>query len=330
MRQSRWEVLGTSTCVAMLIGATVAHAQIDLSGSWTNWNDQDNRIRAPGPDPDTFLAVPMNAAARAAAVAYSPEDLAQLDVQCAAWPLHYIVVGGFPEKIWATKRIDGSVLAWNIGGTGDRYATTIWMDGRPAPSPQAPHTLGGYTTGRWLGDTLVTTTTHMQDGLLTRNGAPSSDQEVFTLFLTRHDNFLNVTGIVHDPVYLTEPYILSDVLTYNGSDNVASIPDPMSDPACTPEEEDASTNNYRVPSFITPAADTLNYAPRNYGIPLDTALGNAASMYPDYIATVQKEYRQPKGYCTLDCCGNQGADPYDLNGGMAFNVNVLKCKQDNP
>ena len=32
---------------------------------------------------------------------------------------------------------------------------TIWMDGRPQPSKYAEHTRGGFTTGRWEGNTLV-------------------------------------------------------------------------------------------------------------------------------------------------------------------------------
>src|SRR5579884_2808127 len=173
-------------CAAMLVTWS-ASAQINLTGSWRNRIDQDNKIRAPGPDLDTFLGLPINQTARAAALSYTPENISEVDRQCAPWPVHYIVLGPMSLEIWPTKRLDGSVLAWNIGGSIDRAPMTVWIDGRPSPDPQAANTPTGFTTGHWQGDTLVTTTTHVQDGYLYRNGVPSSDREVFTMFITRHD-----------------------------------------------------------------------------------------------------------------------------------------------
>ena len=52
----------------------------------------------------------------------------------------------------------------------------------------------------------MTTTTHIQDGSLYRNGVPNSDKEVFTMYITRHgDDELSITAVVQDPVYLTPP-----------------------------------------------------------------------------------------------------------------------------
>jgi hypothetical protein len=308
-----------------LAGWPVAQAQIDLAGAWTNWIDQDQKLRGAGPDPGTYLGVPLNAAARAAALSYTPDTVGELDRQCAPWTVNYIMSGPMSLAFWPTKRIDGSVLAWNIGGSIDRYAMTIWMDGRSPPGPQAPHTLGGYSTGRWMGDTLATTTTHIQDGYLTRNGAPNSDQEVFTMFITRHDNFLTITGIVHDPVYLTEPFVTNDVFTIDPK--VTPFNSVDQDATCTPEEEETSTTSYRVPSYLG-ASPTQDYATKNYGIPPEAAHGNAASMYPEYTDKLKGQYQRPQAYCTLDCCG---AQPNAQNqGDINFNVNLLKCRQDNP
>ena len=57
---------------------------------------------------------------------------------------------------------------------------TIWMDGRPHPSKNAPHDQTGFTTGVWNGDVLTAYTTHMKTGYIRRNGAPSSDQATIT------------------------------------------------------------------------------------------------------------------------------------------------------
>ena len=48
---------------------------------------------------------------------------------------------------------------------------TIWMDGRPRPSKNAPHDQTGFTTGVWNGNELIATTTHLKTGYIRRNGA---------------------------------------------------------------------------------------------------------------------------------------------------------------
>ena len=85
--------------------------------------------------------------------------------------------GPFGLKIWSdTEPAKGTTVAFTIGAWEDRAPITIWMDGRPHPSEYAEHTRGGFTTGRWDGDTLVAYTTHMKAGFLRKNGPPMSDQ----------------------------------------------------------------------------------------------------------------------------------------------------------
>lgn len=325
MLTHRRVVMSTTACLALLAVWLDAHAQINLTGSWTNWTDQDNKIRRAGPDPFTFMGIPMNQEARDAALTYSPERISELHRQCAPWPVHYIVIGPMPLEIWPTKRLDGSVLAWNIGGSIDRYPITIWMDGRPHPSEQAAHTLGGFTTGYWQGDTLVTTTTHIQDGQLSRAGVPNSEQEVFRMFITRHGDWLTITGIVRDPIYLTAPYVLSAVFTTGPSSEIGYTPGMGA--TCTPAEEAVSADSDRVPSYLTPPAESVTYATKHYGIPQEAAFGGAQTMYPEYIEKVQSQYQRPQGYCSIDCCGSQRPDG---QAKLDFNVKVLQCKQDNP
>ena len=54
------------------------------------------------------------------------------------------------------------MVAWTIAGDNLRGELKIWMDGRPHPSPNARHTEGGFTTGKWEGDTLTAYTTHLK------------------------------------------------------------------------------------------------------------------------------------------------------------------------
>jgi hypothetical protein len=310
-------------CVALL-GSNMAFAQVSLAGGWRIWNQQDNKIRAPGPDPDSFYGLPINEAARDAALAYTAENISEIDRQCAPWPVHYITLMPFSVEIWPTKNLDGTVVAWNIGGSVDRAPITIWMDGRPHPSAQAANSLAGFTTGVWRGDTLVTTTTHIQDGYVFRNGVPSSDQEVFTMIITRHENWLTITGIVHDPVYLTAPYITSAVFSVDptiiGSHETLGA-------TCTPEEEVETTAGVGVPSYLTPPEAMLNFATTHHGIPQEAAMGGEQTMYPEFAKAIRGSFHIPKGYCTEDCCGSQGADG---RSAMGFNIAVLMCRESNP
>ncbi len=290
---------GVAACLAMLASGS-AQAQINLTGSWHAWLDQDNKIRLPGPDYDTFMGLPLNQGARDVALSYTPEDISEVDRQCAPWPVHYIIEGPMSLEIWPTKQIDGSVLAWNIGGSIDRLPMTIWMDGRAPPGPQAVNSPTGFTVGYWQGDTLVTTTTHVQDGYVFRNGVPSSDQELYTMFITRHDDVLAITGVVHDPVYLTTPYVLSAQFTFDPSNEVGTAS--TMDATCTPEEESDSAIGSRVPSYLKPPADILTYTTKLYGIPQQATLGGEQTMYPDFIRSIAGQYRRPQGYCTIDCC----------------------------
>lgn len=300
------------------------HAQVNLTGSYINWSDQDRQIRVPGPDLQNYLGLPINEDARAIAQAYTPGNIGKLHRQCVPWPVHYIVVGPTAMEIWPTKRVDGSVLAWNIGGASDRQPLTIWMDGRQSPSPQAANSSSGFTTGQWQGDTLVTTTTHIQNGYLYRNGVPNSDKEVFTMFITRHDNWLSITGIVHDPVYLTAPYVLSAILT---TDNTVETGSENSlDYTCTPAEEDEQSASSNVPSYLTVPTDILTYATTHYGIPLEAAFGGEQTMYPEYIKEIASKYQRPEGYCPNECCGSQGPDG---RSAIEYHTQVLMCRERN-
>ncbi len=81
------------------------------------------------------------------------------------------------------------------------------MDGRPHPSDYAPHTWAGFSTGKWEGNALVVTTTHIKMGWIMRNGVPMSDQATMSEHFIRHGDHLLDEIIVSDPVYLSEPFI---------------------------------------------------------------------------------------------------------------------------
>ena len=50
------------------------------------------------------------------------------------------------------------------------HVRVVFMDGRPHPPADVPHTLSGHSVGRWEGDVLVVETTHIAPGTFMNNG----------------------------------------------------------------------------------------------------------------------------------------------------------------
>src|SRR5437667_4154912 len=200
-----------------------AFAQFDLSGTWASRSNQDDMERGAGPDPVDYLALPLNDDGRAKALSYNYSMLSLPEYQCGYLTPFYIVLGPFGLRISSElDPITGKVIAWKIGGWVDRDSTTIWIDGRPRPSPNAPHTYGGFTTGVWEGDTLTTYTTHMKASMIRRNGAPVSDQATMTMHMVRHGDLLTIRALIEDPVYFSEPYVRSRIWTLDPVGNLAN------------------------------------------------------------------------------------------------------------
>ncbi len=304
-------------CLALMLYASVAPAQIDLSGTWAPFNFQDAQIRGTGPNYADYLGVPLNASARAAALGYSANTIEELQLQCEPYPLHYVFLGPQGLIFWPTyDPQSGNIVAWNFNAAIDREPGLIWMDGRPHPGPQALHTFGGFTTGAWHGNTLETLTTHLADGDLLRNGVPSSNQETMTMFITRHGDLMTITAIIRDPVYLTAPYMLSHTwqrtTDATGAFGANFATRQMQ---CEPEEDLPMSDGYHVAAVVPAKNPMLHYMPDQYHIPLDAALGGEQTMFPEFAKKLNAEYIRPSGYCTVSCC----------TGARDFIDKVLHC-----
>jgi hypothetical protein len=239
------------------------------------------------------------------------------------YKIHYLLQAFWGFRVWATTDpISGKVVAWNYSGTTDRQPTTIWMDGRKPPADTALATPGGFTSGVWKGNTLVATTTHLQDGLLTRNGVPASDKEVVTMFLTRVDNVLTITGVIQDPVFLTAPYVLTNVFSALPNQGFGSAIGASLPATCMPAEEVPSVLNGKVPSYLSPDLNpNLNTVSSLYNIPRESTLGGEQTMYPQHSDQIQSKYRPPAAYCTVSCCGAAMG-----LGNLGYAKQVLQCK----
>jgi len=209
--------------------------------------------------------------------------------------------------------VTGDILAWRLGSGGsDRAPLTIWMDGRPHPSPNAPRAFSGFTTGRWEGDRLVARMTHMKRGILRRNGVPLSDQATMTLHFVRHADVLTVMGIVEDPIYLDDTLVLTGSYRFNPRGNA-----PATNPTCFPFTElPVYDQAGKVPHFLpgtNPDAETFAKA---YGLPLEAAHGGAQTIYPEFRKRLTTY--QPPAACTRYCCGA---------GGINVEASGLSCRQ---
>lgn len=203
-----------------------------------------------------------------------------------------------PMRIWSEIDSAGSIVAWKLSGDFLKDVVTIWMDGRPHPSPNAFHPFSGFTTGRWEGDTLTTRTTHIKTASIRRgNGIPGSDRSVITAHIARHDDLLTVMTIQTDDVYLTEPHVVTRVWQLDPRGNVARW---NSCDAVTeiPRLEDTGV----VPHYLPGENPQADFIARTYNVPLEAAMGHAHTLYPEYRKTLRKAYVLPQ-QCGRYCCG---------------------------
>src|SRR5688500_10303762 len=201
----------------LLFGREVASAQAILAGNWIPYrNHEDEQDRGPGPDLGDYLGLPINSAARLFADSWDASRLTLQEHQCRVHVAPYIYHGPLQLRVWEEKDPETQriVAIKNYISTYEQ-TRTIWMDGRPHPSPNAAHTWMGFSTGRYQGDMLVVETTHLKQGWVRRNGLPMSDQAKMTEYYVRNGDILTHTFVLVDPVYLTEPLVKSQDFARN-------------------------------------------------------------------------------------------------------------------
>jgi hypothetical protein len=164
------------------------------------------------------------------------------------------------------------------------------MDGRPHPPENAIHTWGGFSTGEWDGDVLVVTTTHLKETYIRRTGLMHSDKTTVRWRWRRIGNYLQLTTIIYDPVYLAEPYIRSSTMYVNQ-------PEMPMDPYPCEEATETAVERGNVPHFL-PGRSPLPGLNRDltdrFGTPYEPRLGGPETMYPEYIAKMRGMPRPAK------------------------------------
>ena len=269
--------------VAMLPCET-AFAQILLDGEWSPQYHEDQPERIPGPELVDYLGLPINDAARQRAESWDASRLTLPEEQCRVHVSPYIYRGPLDLRIWQEKDPETQqvIAIRNYISTWSQFRT-IWMDGRPHPPDYAPHTWMGFSTGKWEGDVLTVTTTHIKTGWVRRNGVVMSDQATMTEHFIRHGDYLTHVMILHDPAYLTEPLIKSEDFLMNLHDSDASWVY-----HCRSAEEITNRPKDEVPQYLPGQNPFLREFADRYLIPGNAALGGAETMYPEYRADMKK------------------------------------------
>jgi hypothetical protein len=296
----------TAALAAVVLFAAPATAQIDfdIAGFWDQpaagtvngpgiaaifGFEEDSTERADGPALADYLGIPLNAEARARALAYDGALLGVPEHACMRHPSQYSFWGPARLRIEADLDANLDVVDYKVGGTFRRADRVIWMDGRSHPSTYAPHTWAGFTTGEWHGATLVTTTTHLKWGWVRRNGVPASDQSMVVTYYTRNENVLTITWMVYDSLYLTEPYVKSvDFIAAPRGVTAAAFGVEPADRGnnlfaqCFPREEIARPDQHYVPHYLPGENPFVDETAKRLGLPTDATLGGAETALPEF------------------------------------------------
>jgi len=284
--------------ILLALVAVPSSAQVDLAGVWTNPGHMDWLDHGRGPDLVDYVGLPINDAARVKALSYSAAVQTEQQRQCEYYTPAYVVFGPFGLNIWnETDPATARIVAWKMGAWIDKDITTIWMDGRPHPSKNAFHPYSGFTTGAWEGDTLTTYSTHVKVAYLRRNGVPSSDQLTLVEHVVRHGDILAIMGIIQDPIYLTEPFVMASIWQEDPHANI-----PRTSQPCEPILEDQRLEDGTVPHFLPGKNPYIDEVTQRYHVPLEAVLGGAETMYPEFRKKIKDKY-VPAEKCNRYCCG---------------------------
>jgi hypothetical protein len=258
-----------------------ALAQMDLSGMWqTLPRNQDGS----GMTGDA-AGVPISAEGRWRAHSWSPEDFDVAEWVCRPHSFDYGLEGGLSRmRVWTeVDRATQRLIAYHAHANQEEQETTIWMDGRPRPPENALHTWSGFSTGEWDGDVLVVTTTHVKEAYIRRTGLMRSDKTTVRTRWRRIGNYLQLTVILYDPIYLAEPYIRSSMMWIND-------PKMPMDPYPCEEATETAVPRGTVPHFLPGQSPLPGLNPKmtdRFGTPIEARFGGPETMYPEYIAKMK-------------------------------------------
>lgn len=204
-----------------------ASAPIDLTGQWVAIVNEEWRWRMVTPPKGDYSSIqPLNAAGRAMGDQWDPAS----DGSCRAYGAAGLL--RMPTRLRISW--DGDNVLQLLTDAGRQTRNFVFDDASGANSVEAEPSLQGISVAAWhpalvprgrrgpapaanqpeRGGHLTVQTTQLSPGWLRRNGVPYSDQTTLTEHFDRFpgpdgSEWLVVTTIVEDPVYLNAPFITS-------------------------------------------------------------------------------------------------------------------------
>lgn len=210
-----------------------SEAPFDLSGYWVSLVTQDWRFRMVVPGKGEFAGIPLNLQAKQFSDSWSAATDTTADKQCEAYGAAVLMRN--PERLNIVWQDDNTLRVNTDAGTQTRllhFSDTApgarswqgsskaqWLISAPSYglrrdlALRARGAAGG--TPRW--GSLEVETTNMLGGLLRKNGVPYSDRttlkEYWALNSVAGLDYLIITSMVNDPVYLRGIYYTTPIFT---------------------------------------------------------------------------------------------------------------------
>src|SRR5215831_8152356 len=254
----------------------------DFSGSWQPGRYQDSGLGTAAGSLVDYGGIPLNEASRLYALAWTASRQTVKQQQCMGYVPPYFWYAPGNYRIWEVRDpFTQRLVAMKFYGQIAQGERTVYMDGRARPPAYAPHTFTGFSTGKYEGDILTVTTTHLKRGWIRANGVAQSDEAKVTEHYIRHDDIITVFAVTDDPVFLSEPFTKTSIMLRQPKDPDAWLY------ACDDSEQILGRKNDYVPShFFGQNPYYQEYSDKNK-VPLLGAFGGRETMYPEFLAAVK-------------------------------------------
>ena len=255
------------------------HMPLDITGTW-RWLHHEEYDGGGGDDPGEYWGLPLNDAARMRADTYNEEWVTTSSLlQCRPRGVMYQPLGLDPMQIEKlVDPVNRQLLAYRVGYEKTPGERMIWLDGRARPSQYAKHSWEGFSTGKFKGNTLEITSTHIKEGFARRNGVPVSFHATVVEEVFLNEPFLTWVVTIIDPDYFSEPVVKSVTYIRAPSLRIPAYP-------CQPEEEQPSDAKYRVPHYLVGQNPFLTEIAVKDNVSLEAMRGGVETIYPEWRAT---------------------------------------------
>lgn len=251
----------------------------DISGVWSWGGHQDFGLGTSSGSLVDYGGFPFSEAGRLTALAWSASRMTVRQHQCESYSIPYEFISPGNYRFWEERDpVTQRLIAIKMYFQNTEGNRTIWMDGRPHPPAYAPHTFFGYSTGRYDGNALTVTTTHLKRGTLRANGSSQSDQTSLVEHFVRHGDRITYFSVSTDPVMMAEPFSKTVILLRHVVTPTAWLF------PCDDGEQILGMSQDTVASYFFGQHPFLREYSAAKKVPLLGALGGPETIYPEFRA----------------------------------------------